>query len=310
MPRALSADRRCVELAQTQQGIFTAEQALDAGLSRRALLRRVTSGLLERDLPDVYGVAGAPRTWRRDLLAAVFWLGLDTVASHRAAARMWRLEGFDEAPVEVSTTRSPRVVGPTTAAGAPIIVHRVDWRLLPRTTAVDGIPVTTVPRTLIDLAGIKHRRVERALDEALRRGLVSLADLWDLVERQWMSGRRGVRVLRRLLIPRTQGRAPSDSDLQVLFSRVVKRWGLPEPEREYRIRLPQGTIHLDAAYPEGRLGIELDGYAWHADRRAFEGDRARDNELRALGWTVLRFTWTMLRYHDDDVARLVAVHLR
>ena len=221
---------------------------------------------------------------------------------------MWNLPGFLDVPIEVSTNKQAART-PTLRSGIVVVVHRVDWRLLPRITRVGIIPVTTVPRTIADLAAVRHPRVERALDHALIQTLTTIEEMWRLVDAHWMKGRRGVRILHDLLTPRTGGLAPADSDLQLMLTKIVRRAGLPEPVREHPIPLSWGTAHVDAAYPEHKLAIELDGYVWHADRATFERDRARDNELHSRGWTVLRFTWTVLRFDEAQVARLIRSRL-
>jgi very-short-patch-repair endonuclease len=74
--------------------------------------------------------------------------------------------------------------------------------------------------------------------------------------------------------------------------------------------LPSDQIHIDFAFPEAMLAIEVDGYAWHMDRPAFECDRERDNELRHIAWTVYRFTWAMIRFHGARVIELIRTHLQ
>lgn len=308
MERRVDAERLIRRIAGDQLGLATDAQILGAGISRRGLQRRISSGAWERELPNVVAMGGAPRTWQRNLLAAAYSLGPEAVASHRAAARLV-FDGFDVASVEVSTTKGSYGRPPVLPDGTKVVVHRVDWRLLPRMTRHGPIPVTTVPRTIIDLAGIKDRRVERCLDDALRRNLTTIDEMWLLLDKHWMSGRRGVRIVRNLLVPRTKGLAPGDSALQMMLSKIVVREDLPRPTLEHPVMLSFGVVHLDAAYPEVWLAIELDGYAYHSDRQTFERDRERDNELRALGWTVYRFTWAMLKFDAAGVARLIRDHI-
>jgi very-short-patch-repair endonuclease len=97
--------------------------------------------------------------------------------------------------------------------------------------------------------------------------------------------------------------------MEDLFKRIVRKHRLPMPSPQYAVKLSEGSIHLDFAYPHAALGIECDGYAWHMDRAAFDRDRARDNELQSMGWIVLRFTWSMLRWRDSYVADQVRHHL-
>jgi very-short-patch-repair endonuclease len=302
-------DSLCAHMAEVQHGIVTEAQLRAAGLDKRAIFRRVESGRLDRQLPGVFVVAGAPRTLDRDLMAAVSWAGDEAAASGHAAAWRWGFDKFDSPPIEISTTNRKHCTGLRLPDGTRIIVHRVDRHLVREIVRVGNIPVTSARRTVLDLAGMKHRRTESVVDAILRRGLHDIGDLWLYLDQEWMRGRRGVGILRDILIPRTEGRAPSDSNLELMMRRVLNRHGLPEPIHQYRVALPSGEIHVDIAYPHSMLAIEVDGYMWHMDRLAFEEDRRRDNELRALGWTVFRFTWAMLRFDSGRVAELVAQHL-
>lgn len=232
------------------------------------------------------------------------WAGVESAASHRAAARLYGLNGLNEAPIEISIIHWKKAEA-TFRDGTPLLVHRVDAHLVPEIVTIDGIPVTSVRRTIVDLAGIRYSRTERMLDFVLSRELTDLGQLWLLLEREWMRGRRGVRILRNLLVPRTTGQAPTDSDLELMMRSIIDRFALPEPAHQHPIVLPRYTAHVDFAYPESNLAIEVDSYAWHMNRKAFEEDRERDNELRAQGWNVLRFTWAMLKYEPERVAELI-----
>jgi restriction endonuclease-like protein/putative AbiEi antitoxin of type IV toxin-antitoxin system len=302
-------DTLCARIAATQHGVISLPQARAAGLGANDIAYRVAQGRLERELPRVLGFPGAPRGWDRSLMAALLWAGEGAAASHRAAARKWGFDGFSNSPVEISSTNHRGCWRLRLAGGEPVIVHRVDGHLAPEIVCVGHHPVTSPRRTILDLAGRRHHRTESILDAALRRELTTVGQLWLLLEQEWMRGRRGVRILRDLLVDRTEGRAPSDSDLELRFRTLVDRAGLPPPVHQYPVELPGGVVHLDLAYPEAMLAIEVDSYTWHMDRKAFERDRRRDNELRALGWTVFRFTWAMIRFEPERVIDLVRGHL-
>jgi very-short-patch-repair endonuclease len=190
-----------------------------------------------------------------------------------------------------------------------VVIHRVDRHLRSDIAVLDGIPITSVRRTLLDLSGRKHPRAERALDHALRQQLVELSGLWSLYEEEWTRGRRGIAILRSRLIDRTPGAAPGESELEDMLATIIRKSGLPRPRYQYPIALGFGPVHLDAAYPDARLAIECDGYAWHMDRVAFERDRQRDMELQALGWRVLRFTWSKLKWEQTYVSDHIRHHL-
>lgn len=287
-----------------QFGLFNRAQARAAGLSEACICKRLRAGKLDLFLPNVYGIPGTPASWHQDQVGACLWAGEGSAASHRAAARIWEVDGFSDARVEISTITNKR------PNGLNIAVHRVDRFLLPEIVTVSGIPTTSMRRTLLDLAGTKHPRTEVSLDHAIRRKLTSLGELWLLYEEDWTRGRRGIAILRTLLIDRTPGEAPTQSDLELLFRRIVRRANLPQPQQQYLVNLPSGPFHIDFAYPEARLAIELDGYAYHSDREQFDEDRARSNELQLfLGWYVLRFTWAMLKWSQWKVVGLIRHHL-
>ena len=285
----------CLRAAEVQYGLFSSVQAEASGLTYASLRYWIRAGRVTCVVPGVFAVAGAPASSRRDLMAACLWAGPETAASHRAAAHLWDWNGFELPPAEISTTSRKRPFG------FDIVAHRVDRYVLEEITSVAGIPVTSARRTLLDLCGKKHPRRERALDQALREESVSLPQVWRLYEKEWTRGRRGIAILRDLLVQRTPGEAPTQSELEDMLAKIIKEAGLPAPTQQYEIALPSGTKYIDFAYPELLLAIETDGYAWHGDRESFDGDRDRDNELQNLGWRVLRFTHAMLRWEPERV---------
>lgn len=305
----MTPDELCARMAADQHGVISLAQAHAAGLNKKDISYRISRGRMARELPGVLSMSGAPRSWERDLTAAIFWAGDRSAASHRAAAKRWGLDGFGNAPIEISTVNHKHQHRLRLAHGAPVVVHRVDDHIRPEIVTIGNDLVTSARRTMLDLAGSRHRRTESALDEALRRKLTDLGRLWLLLEQEWTRGRRGVRILRNLLVERTQGRAPTDSGLELMMRRLIDRAGLPAPVHQLPVQLPSELIHVDLAYPQAMLAIEVDSYMWHMDREAFERDRKRDNELRALGWTVFRFTWSMIRFDGAAVVDLIRWHL-
>jgi very-short-patch-repair endonuclease len=232
-------------------------------------------------------------------MAACMWAGEGSAASHGAAAFMWGIDGYRRGPIEISTIGGKRRRDPE------ILVHHVDDHLLPDIVEVRGIPATSARRTLLDVAGRRDPRTERALDHALLHDLTSVGQLWLMYEEAWTRGRRGVEILRQLLVQRTSDTAPTHSQLEIMFLRIVRDRHLLQPRTQYPVELDVGPVHLDFAYPEPLIAIEVDGYAWHMDRRSFERDRERDNLLQQQGWIVLRFTWAMLRWQPDRVAEVI-----
>lgn len=242
-------------------------------------------------------------------MAAYLWAGDGSAASKRAAAKLWGFDGFRNAPIEISAVGCPRRLECRLPSGRRVIVHRVDDHLASEIVMVGNMPVTSPRKTVLDLAGMRHGRTEGVLDASLRRSLTNVGQLWLLLEQEWMRGRRGVAILRDLLIPRTEGRAPSDSEMEIRLRRLMDEARLPAPVHQFPFEISSGSIRMDLAYPDRLIDIEADSLSWHWDRDAFERDRRRDNELRARGWIVLRFTWAIIRYDPDYVVATIRAHL-
>jgi hypothetical protein len=228
-----------------------------------------------------------------------------SVASHWSAAALHGFPGFspDRLEVTVGRGRTPQLAGVT--------VHRS--RVLPDShiREVDGIAVTTVARTLFDLAGTVHPlRTGRVLDTCLNQDKVTVAAVWDVVGDLAKRGRAGAALLRELLLARGEGEVVPASELEALLMRVLVGAGLPRPEREVHVGDADGWVgRVDFAYRDARLLIEADSRLHHSSLTDFEADRARDNRLIAAGWRLLRVTWTMLTEEPERFARLVRTAL-
>lgn len=195
----LSPDRRLIALAEQQDGLFTREQAEASGLGRSARARRLEAGRWERVQRGVFRFAGAPSSWRQQLLAACL-AGDGLIVSHRASAALWELEGVPEGLVEVTY---PVGIRPS-LAGA--VMHRAGLFASLGKTRQCGIPVSSVPRTLMELATVVQADVvERALDDALRRRLVTMEHLYRSLDQILSRKVKGAPVMRTLLERRGDG---------------------------------------------------------------------------------------------------------
>jgi len=160
-------------------------------------------------------------------------------------------------------------------------------------TMRDGIPVTTVPRTLLDLAAVlRPDQLERAIEQA---EVLRLTDPLSLpVVLQRYPGRRGTATLRRLLAGAQLGATVTRSTLEERFLAFVADTGLPRPEVNAWLRLDGEWIEVDCLWRAERVALELDGHRVHGTRAAFERDRSRDRRLHVEGWTPVRITWRQL----------------
>lgn len=211
-----AAASRLAKLARRQHGLVTREQALQAEMSERAIDLRIASGEWHRILHGVYRLPGAGSSWLQDLTAVCLSLK-GAVVSHRAAAALLKLGGFEPGMVELTTCRPQRP--PEWLASEPpgrkaptLLVHHSKLMPAKDVVKIERIPATSVARTLLELgAVVPEAEVERALDDALRRGLTSLVSLRRRLEELGRKGRGGTAVLRSLIESRVPGEIPRAS---------------------------------------------------------------------------------------------------
>jgi len=220
-------------------------------------------------------------------MAAVIACGPGAVLSHRAAAALWELRHTTSLEVTVPPSRRGR---------AGVITHNL--RLPPdEVTTLEGIPVTTSTRTLLDLAAVLPRhQLERALNEAEIRGVGDALSLAQLLERH--PHRHGIRAMREVLANLGPGGSVTRSELEARFRRFLRSTGLPRPAWNCSLL----GMECDCVWRTERLVVELDGRAVHTTAAAFERDRERDRMLNAAGWRVVRITWRQLHRQPERVA--------
>jgi very-short-patch-repair endonuclease len=233
---------------------------------------------------------------------AACWAGRGW-ASHRCAAALFRLRRIPPGPVEITVSgrRAPHLDG--------VLTHETSALEPFERTSIGRIPVTAPARILLDVAGVLPPPVlEGALDDALVRHLTTLAALERLLQRAGGSGRAGSALLADLVLARRQGRErPTESELEDDLKALIRRFGLPEPERQHPIDLRGGgTARFDCAYPALRLVLEADGDEHHAGLLDRQRDEVRDRRCAEVGWTVRRFSTDDIRRHPHRVAALIA----
>lgn len=227
-------------------------------------------------------------------MAAVLACGPLAALSHWDGAA---LRGFGRAsgPIHVS------VRGRSGLDQKQIVVHRPRKLTQGQIAVHDGIPVTSVPWTLLDIAWLEYRnpiRIKRALEEADRLGLLVIADISEALE---VAGRRrGAKLLRTLINALTLP-PPTRSELEALFAELTARSGFPPCQTNVAVL----GYEVDVFWPAHRLIVELDGWAFHGGRQSFERDRERDARLTAAGYEVLRFTWRQINDRSNWVASVI-----
>jgi len=271
------------QIARRQHALITRDQALTSGLSPFQVRQRIRSGEWCTVRPGVYAVNGAPPTWLQAVAAVA--LGTEVWISHQTAGSLWALPGVSDDAIHVVTSldRWVRLAG--------VQGHRSGALFTADLATRHQITVTTPARTLVDLsAHLSLHQLGRAVDDALRRRILTLQALDRCVARLAGAPGRRPAAVQELLAERVPGYDPGDSDLETRVLRVVVGAGFPPPVQQYRVKVGGRTFKIDLAYPARRLAIELDGWEFHRSRTAFDDDRSRANLLVANGWKLVRFT--------------------
>jgi hypothetical protein len=271
------------EIAAKQYGLATRDQALRC-LTRRELQRRVRTGQLILVRRLVYLCEGVPVSWRQRVMAVCLSVGQPVAVSYRSAARLWLLEDVAPYAPEITVPRN------RSARFDDVITHRA---ALPPTdiTRRFGIPVTTAIRTIIDLSSILEAvALEKALDDSLRRGDLTIRELDPRLSTFQRGGGRRLIVLRRLVDARGHEYKPGDTTWEDRIYAWIVEAGLPAPVRQHWVMLDGKLRQIDMAYPDLKIAIEFDGWDTHQARRRFNNDRARTIDLQLAGWLVLPFT--------------------
>lgn len=280
--------------AARQLGLVTVPQVRAAGYSSGELATKVRRGELERLERGVLAIAGTPWTWERRVLAAWLAVGPSSRVSHRAAAHLLGFDGFDECPVELTVPRARR------ARTQLAVVHQTSHLNPLDTTMVGRFPVTSGARTIIDLcaSSVSERRLAAAIGSAMRDGYTSETFLRERLAGLRLPGRRGVRLLDRVL----EGPI-AHSHLEHRFLTLVDAAGMERPETQQIFRAER-VMRVDALWRDERVVVEVMGHRFHCTAEDLRRDAHRRNELQEIGMLVLEITTEDLADNDSAAASL------
>lgn len=278
---------RAWSLAARQHGVVARRQLRELGLSDQSIQHRLKNGRLHRVDRGIYAV-GRPISGRKaHWMAAVLACGAGAVLSHSSAATLWGI-----APALSCVEVTIPIASPRRRHG--VRVHRRPNLLPAHTTSREGIPVTSLVRTLVDLTARQDRaRLERMICEADRLDLISPEELCSALDAY--PGVRGVGQLRSVLGARTF--RLTDSELERRFLRIVERAGLPFPLTQQRLN----GFRVDFYWPDLGLVVETDGLRYHRTPAQQARDQLRDQAHFASGLTPLRFNHAQVRYESGYV---------
>jgi very-short-patch-repair endonuclease len=280
-----------LRVAAAQGGRFLRAQARALGLTNRQVDGGIAAGLWERELPGVLRAGGVPDTELAAAWAAVLWAGEGAVVSHRSAARVWALDGVqapDRPEICVPYHRTPR--SRLVVVHRSLVLERVDLAV------VDGLPVTSPTRTIIDLASVAgDDLLEAAFESARRRGLTTTGRVERRLEAVGGRGRPGAARLRTVLAA-VGGGPPAESVLEVKVARLLRAGAVATPVRQHVLVVDGRRYRVDFAWPDHCVVLECDGRTHHSTRSDFQRDRTRWTALASGGHRVLVATW-------DDATR-------
>lgn len=286
------------EVAKAQHGMVGRAQLVGMGLSERAIDRWIAAGALHLVYPGVYAVGHRVIPQRGWWMAATLGCGTGAVLSHWSAAELWGIRRPTERAIYVTLRPKSR---------SPQGIRRHASKLLPadEVTVEDGIPVTTVPRTILDLAAVASVDVvENALREVEYLELRDALSLPQLLARH--RGRRGVRRVKTALARiEEEPSGPRRSPLEERFVPFLRRHSLSIPRLNAWLQVDGHRYQVDCLWPSRQI-VELDGWQGHGTKSAFREDRARDRRLRVVGYSITRLTWSQL----DDEPTAIAADLR
>jgi very-short-patch-repair endonuclease len=271
-------------LVEGQRGVVSRRQLRQHGLSGTMIARWLQARRLHRIHHHVYAVGHTALPLEGRLWAALLYAGPGAVLSHMTAGWAWGL--IDVGPRRIHlTTAGRRSSLPDVRVHQSRKVDPVKHR---------GLPVTGVPRTLLDLASVlSARQLRRALAEADYRGLLDPADVESVLGR----GRPGSRSLKVALANHLPSLAWTLSELEERFLELCERAHLRTPEVNARV----GRMRVDALWREERIAVELDGAAAHRGWAAIRRDRRRELALRAAGFHVVRYSRDQVAKSPDEV---------
>jgi very-short-patch-repair endonuclease len=265
-------------------------QLSELRLTAKQIGGAVRAGRLERVLPNVFRLTGAPSTPQQTFAAAVLWAGTNALGSFRSAAELWSIDVPEGARAEVT------VWGSAHPRCDDVVVHRV--AASPERRVRLGIPVTSPERTIVDLAGVlSSPQLEIAFESARRARLVTVESTSRALAAAGAQGRRGAGRLR-VLLAALADEPPAESALEVRVARLLRASDLPKPQRQLEVLANGRRYRLDFAWPEQALAPECDGRAWHD----FEHDRRRWSAITAAtGYRIVWATWARVRDEPERV---------
>jgi very-short-patch-repair endonuclease len=280
-------DARINLIARRQGGAFTWAQARECGMGKATIGRRVSTGVWNRPYPGVYVLGGAPPTRLQALWAAVLAAGGGALVSHESGAIFHGARGLAPEPLTLTAPHGAhhRLTGVT--------VHQIDDVAEWHRTTVDGLPVVTAARSVVELGSrLSLERLGDVADDLVQARATTWRAIGAVFRDVARPGKPGMPTVAALLDDRFGTGVPAASALERALFTALAAAGLPAPVRQ--MPLPgHGRVRglVDAAYLDARVLLETDGRTYHMRLQDMRRDRERDAQAVATGWVTLRFMY-------------------
>lgn len=286
-----------MRLATSQHGIVSLGQLRRSGLSARGVQDRAAAGHLHRLYRGVYSLI-PPALLKREgrWLAAVLAAGPRAALSHRDAAVLHGLLASEHLKIEVT------VAGRGMRRAAGVCIHRSKTLTEADIICVRNIPCTTLARTLLDLADVvTRRRHERAFDQAEVMEKLDLKAIQDQLARN--ATRAAAAKTKALLREHYIGSTPTESELEEAFLALCRRAGLPAPEVQQWLHLPDGEppIRVDFLWRAQRVVVETDGEKYHRTHQRVKRDARNDQRLTVHGFKPVRTGFRQVFFYPEEL---------
>jgi hypothetical protein len=279
----MESDKHLRDIAVRQGGVILRSQAIDLGLTDQQIRYRRESGDWRPAGRGSYRLIDMPD--HLDRVRSAIAVLPNGVASHETAAELNMIPRVRRGLAVVS------VHSRTTHESPGVIIRRTHDLTDEHVTTIEGIPVTSVPRTVVDLAArLSHAHLADVVEDLLAAGRLDTCNLASIVHEVARRGRPGSAALREVIAEYVDGEPIQQSVMERRGRRLLTQAGLPRSVHEFAMPWSRSR-RFDDAYPDHRVAIEWDSRRWHMRRDAFDADRHRDNEAHQHAWHVYRFTW-------------------
>jgi very-short-patch-repair endonuclease len=299
-------DARINLIARRQGGAFTWAQARECGMGKATIGRRVDGGAWNRPYPGVYVLAGAPPTRHQALWAAVLAAGGGALVSHESAALAHGARCVAPEPLTLTAPHGAhhRLPGVT--------VHQIDDVAGWHRTTIDGLPVVTAARAVVDLGSrLAIDRLGDVADDLVQARATTWRAIGAVFRDVARPGKPGMATVAALLDDRCGTGVPAASALERALFTALAAAGLPAPVRQMPLPGRGGVRGLvDAAYPDTRILLEADGRTYHMRLQDMRRDRERDAQAVAAGWVTLRFLYEQVVGDPEGVCADIAAARR